>query len=144
MKQLIIISLILLSCQCCGKRPSEQQKEIWIEYTAESRGSFIRYYVNPNYLKIQSQGLNTYEKEHKLHKNSWSSLDQLIQASQYENWSEIAPQDPKYQVDASAIGTLILQKNGKRYMTVAFDHEQPPEQLKPIVNKILELADSVE
>jgi hypothetical protein len=57
-----------------------------------------------------------------------------------EGFETLEAPTKKHQFDGAMAASLKITVDGKEYQTVTFDHGNPPAEIKPLVEKIIEIA----
>jgi hypothetical protein len=57
-----------------------------------------------------------------------------------DNLETLEVPSKKHQFDGAMAATLTITANGKTYTTPTFDHGNPPAEVKPLVDKIIEIS----
>ncbi|MDR5591529.1 hypothetical protein [Christiangramia sp. SM2212] len=113
-------------------------------YETFTRGSSTMYTVTPNQITVKSTGLNKNENSNSISSEEWSELINIAGEIDAAKMSQLkAPSDSRAS-DAALHAILSVRKNDTIYKTNSFDHGNPPEEVKPLVEAILRLAENVE
>ena len=72
----------------------------------------------------------------------WDELLALIEAIDLKKLESIKGSKELQEVDRSAYATLRVFTREEHYQSTAFDHGNPPEEIKPLVGAILDLAEN--
>lgn len=129
---LICFSLIV-SCS------SIQQQAVFqkIQYKTITRGYSSDILLQDNILKYYK---NTKESRSLiLTQEVKDSLNNLLKKINIKAISQLKIPSKKYQYDGAMYTTLKIVWNGKTYTSGGFDHDNPPEELKPFVSFLLNL-----
>ncbi len=139
MRIVYILVLALVSMEGCSQNPIEK-----VVYEAASRGFLYKVVVQSAELKLITSFDESDYKTEKCDPNDWKEIQGIVNTI---NISEIdrmeAPSSNSHR-DAAASATITVFKDGKEYTSNNFDHENPPAGLKPLVDKILSMAETVE
>lgn len=121
-----------------------QEELLTVTYKAESRGAFYKVVVNNQHVeKFKNRSLND-KKIKSCSKKEWSTIQSELDNIDVKKIKELkAPSDNK-NVDRSLHAMLTITFSSQEYTSVPFDHGNPPEQLVPLLNTILSLAESIE
>lgn len=147
-----LLALILTTKECENKKAihetetseienssksSDQQKEYIIEYSAISRGIFNEVKINNNTISVQKD------------RNSKPVVSELNNEMRNEIMNKLdgiditllpklkAPTEKRF-FDGAAHATLKITLDGKTYSTTSFDHGFPPEEIKPLCDRLVQ------
>ncbi|MBT8234752.1 MAG: hypothetical protein KJO04_01040 [Bacteroidia bacterium] len=71
----------------------------------------------------------------------WDVLLSLIEAIELKKLDDMEASTSLQEVDGAPIAGLMVKTMEKRFKSPNFDHGNPPEEIKPLVNAVLELAE---
>lgn len=113
-------------------------------YEASTRGFFERIEITPDSIKkTNNRGKTNYAfKDCK--KEDWNTITSMIQPINLEEMEALEAPSGKRLYDGAAHATVVIIEGDIKYRSVTFDHKNPPATLKPLVNQILSLAESIE
>ncbi len=124
---------------------SKPQDDIMtIHYQALSRGSFFQVTIDKDRIEKTADRSLTNKSTIKCSENDWSTLLALIEKVQIEDLNEIKAPTDKRLFDGAPSAQIKLIYQTQTYSSSSFDHGHPPEEIKPLVNTILSLAESIE
>ncbi|SDS44913.1 hypothetical protein [Gramella sp. MAR_2010_147] len=138
----LAIILMFFSTNDC----SNQEGDLIASFSYETftRGSSTMYTVTPKKVTVKSTGLNADENSNNIAADDWSALIEITNTIDVSKMSQLkAPSDSRAS-DAALHAILSVRKNDTIYKTNSFDHGNPPEDVKPLVEAILRLAENVE
>ena len=143
MKKIVFILAIpvffITGCSSNGSEDVEQ-----IHYEMYSRGSSTTINISPEKIEVISTGLKSDKTSMKLKKEEWDGLVETIKVLDIEKLKDLeAPSDLRAS-DASPHAVLKLSKNDTVFETKNFDHGNPPQSIRPLVQAILRLSENVE
>ena len=127
---LLIIFMISIGSSCISTQNKAIEKVV---YSASTRGSSIQVVIIPNQLTVN-------EKVVEISAKNWKSLTRIIKTVDLENLSILeAPSQNRFR-DAALAAELKIVTAEESFTSSQFDHGNPPEELKAIIAKILDLA----
>ena len=150
-----ILALLLTVKECDQKKSTEetsktelvnnnetgrmQQEECTIEYTAMSRGFYKEIRVNSSTIAIK----NTRGSEavsHACSEELWGEIMAKLESLDVKNISKLEAPTQKRFADGAAIGKLRIIYKDTTYQSSEFDHGYPPEEIKFLCDKIVEIS----
>lgn len=139
---LTFLMLFLTTSEC--SKQQEKMNVSSLSYETFTRGSSSIYTITPDTIRVKSTGLNSNENSNSITEAEWNSLLTIIQNIKVSGINQLkAPTDSRAS-DAALHAILSVRKNDTLYKTNSFDHGNPPEEVKPLVEAILRLAENVE
>lgn len=135
MKLLLSTFLIITINNCVSQQTSTITE---ISYEAITRGSYI--IINVSKLQLEYKDNNT-QKTIKINTESWNNLITLCSKFDLEKLEDFNPLNNKHATDAALHATITVKTIDKEYISQTFDHGNPPEELKQLVEKLLALAE---
>jgi hypothetical protein len=133
MKNLLFLILLFSISSCKSQNETDA---LSIGYEAITRGSSIEIRATSNL--IHYEDVET-EKQFKPTKEDWKSIESLIEEIELSEMQQFkAPSEESF-VDAALQATLSISINNKTYRSERFDHGNPPEELKKIIEKLFDL-----
>ena len=134
MKNLVFLLLLFSIGNCKSQIESEI---ISIKYEAITRGSYIRINATSNLFTYKD--VET-EKQIQPTKNNWKSIISLFEEINLSEMHRFSAPSEESAVDAALQATLSISTNNKYYQSQTFDHGNPPEELKGIIDKLFALV----
>ncbi|MEX1383975.1 hypothetical protein [Lutibacter sp.] len=132
MKFLILFSTLILTLSpSCEKR--EENKEIEINYSAQTRGFKYVLHLKNNILKIDK---NNIIKEITLNKSQCSNIDNLVNNINFNDIENNISID-ELAVDRAIKGIFIIKLKEKEYQ-FEFNHQKLPVTIKTLINQLEE------
>ncbi|MBQ4820006.1 DUF4377 domain-containing protein [Aquimarina sp. MMG016] len=123
---------------------STQNEPKSIVYNAFSRGYFITAEINKSAIKkFKDRNLQDFDSK-KCNKKDWDNILSHIKKIDIKNISELKAPSEKRTFDGAAHAQLKIIVGDQTYTSSSFDHGNPPEEIKALVNTILSLAESIE
>ena len=153
MNKIIIILAVTFLCICISCKEKEvslsqyfsttQEKNISIEYMAFSRGYFMVISMDENLIKkYKNRTLKEFDSK-KCSEKDWTSVLLYLDTIVVEKIAELTPPDNKSFSDRTAQAQLKIISGKETYTSINFDHGNPPEKLKPLVDIILSSTKSM-
>jgi len=143
MKYLLVVFISITMLKACSQETNEQDLKA-LTYTASTRGYYSQVIVEPTTVYVQSdrEGINI--RKIALATGDWQELKELLKAVSLKQLNKLdAPSEGRI-VDRVAIASLKVKLSGEEYESLPFDHGNPPTSIKDIIDKILQLSESVE
>ncbi|WP_026914728.1 hypothetical protein [Christiangramia portivictoriae] len=142
--KLSILSFILIffAINDCSNEAQEEIKSV--SYKTYTRGSSSTYTITPEVIKVISTGFDARERTIKISEEQWNTIIsevKKIDVSKIENLE--APTESRAS-DAAAHAELSLILDDSEYKSSTFDHGNPPNAIKPLIEAILRLAENLE
>ncbi|WP_396171675.1 hypothetical protein [Flavobacterium sp.] len=131
-----ILLTVFLSKSCEGQTKNDL-KLAAIEYTASTRGFYQKITVENQMVSVSKDRSGT-EKPivTKISDKDWKELVGYFESLNLDSLATLkAPTEKRFH-DGAAIANLKVTYQDKSFQTEAFDHGNPPEAIKKIVDKI--------
>lgn len=130
--------VLLFSISAFTNCNAQTNNSISIEYKAATRGSQVSLIASSEEIIYTSFDKNL---ELKMSEHQWDDIKKLVSKIELESISDLkAPSTERY-TDRAMIGSLSINKNGKIYESSAFDHGNPPSEIKELIDTLFELID---
>lgn len=141
MKKFAAIVLLALFAVGCASALKKESDKISFEYEAITRGSYKKVIVKQDtVITIKDRDLKDVVTAG-LKNGEWNSLLKSLEGVNLEGLNEIKAPSVKHQVDAAPIANLKVIRGDKTYQSKSFDHGNPPQEIKDVVNKIMAASD---
>jgi len=137
MKLFTMIFLSLFVSKSCTGQTKNDLKLAVIEYTASTRGFYQKITVENQMVSVSKDRSGT-EKPivTKISDKDWKELVGYFESLNLDSLATLkAPTEKRFH-DGAAIANLKVTYQDKSFQTEAFDHGNPPEAIKKIVDKI--------
>ncbi|NAS31735.1 hypothetical protein GTQ40_12180 [Flavobacteriaceae bacterium R38] len=144
MKITAFVMLILFAVKGCAQSSKIDESAIEIEYMAYSRGGFQSVVINSDFIKEKSQRGQEDYISRKYSKKDWKKILNYLAAIDLEALKNLEAPTQKRLFDGAMHASLKIIYKDKTYQSGSFDHGTPPEEIKPLVDHILSLTQSVE
>lgn len=141
MKAILLLTLSFLLSNSCTNSKSKGMENITLEYEYYSRGTYGK-------LRVNNKSILTYDKrdllkpstEKTISDSDWELLSKLVSELNLNAIATYKDPTQKRFYDGAPIAEFVIKTADKEYKTVAFDHGDPPVELKIIIDKINEIA----
>ena len=142
MKTLLILISFLFLRPTCYEQTTKNMENILMEYEFYSRASYSKILINNQTIKL-------YKTREALQPNFEKHISLVDQEKLSKLFSKInlkkiyTLKDPtqKRFYDGAAIAILRIKVQKKEYQSTNFDHGNPPNEIKQLVDKINEIAE---
>lgn len=143
MKSLAIFVFSLLQLNSCNQNVNSQEGIQKVIYEASARGFFYRIEITNVEITVQKDRYNSNPSKRPIKEAEWKSLLRDINFN-LDNLSVMETSVVESTTDRAAIAELSILTNKETHTSSTFDHGSPPDKLKPLIAKILALAETVE
>ena len=141
MKKFAAIVLLALFAVGCASALKKESDKISFEYEAITRGSYKKVIVKQDtVITIKDRDLKDVVTAG-LKNGEWNSLLKSLESVKLEGLNKIKVPSVIHQVDAAPIANLKVIRGDKTYQSKSFDHGNPPQEIKDVVNKIMAASD---
>lgn len=141
MKKFAAIVLLALFAVGCASALKKESDKISFEYEAITRGSYKKVIVKQDtVITIKDSNLKNVVTKG-LKNGEWNSILNSLEGVDLDGLSEIKPPSVKHQVDAAPIANLKVIRGDQTYQSSSFDHGNPPQEIKDVVEKIISASD---
>jgi len=144
MKTIMLFFVVCMANSICSSKYQNQDLEFMVIYKAQTRGSNLEYTIDDTSIKALSNGYDGKNGKAALLADDKKEIQAFIDTLALENINSLIPPSQNSAVDRALIAQIQITKNGERYESVDFDHGNPPVALKPLIDKILALIETVE
>lgn len=142
MKLAVILLFGLISLKACSNRDAMIMDITEIRYTAATRGYYYQVQVSPMVMQIRMDRNTAEELVYRVDAENWDALLALIEDIDLKKLESLKGITELQAVDRSAYATLRVFTTDKQFQSTPFDHGNPPEEIKPLVDALLELAEN--
>ena len=112
-----------------------------IRYTAATRGYYYQVQVSPMMMQVKMDRNSSDELIYRVDAESWDALLALIEAIDLDKLESLQGSTELQEVDRAAYATLRVFTREKQFQSTPFDHGDPPEEIKSLIDAILTLAE---
>jgi len=143
MKTLAMTLLLIIFGKSCSEESKQDMKSAVIEYTANTRGYFMKIALKDEKLMVtKDRSKGAVATAMKL---SDADKKELVKAFQELNLEEIpdlkAPTEKRF-YDGAAMADLVITYKDNTYKSQTFDHGNPPVEIEKFVNKLVSLVET--
>jgi hypothetical protein len=135
----ILLSLLLFGCYANQKPLANQLLITSLEYEVITKGKYYKCMVLENEFYEKTTREVDFVKR-KLHVLEAAELQLALEELKVEEmaWLDV-PSNDRFS-DNGMHAVLIINQNGNRYQSQAFDHHQPNKKIKPIINVLFKFT----
>jgi len=124
--------------------PASQENLSKIIYEASTRGAYFKVIIDKEFIQRTKDRRTTQLDSKACSSNDWKTLSTTIRTIDLRALDKLVSPTDKRTTDAALHATLKIITTSQTYTSKSFDHGNPPEEIKPLVNTILSLAESIE
>jgi len=134
MKLIINSLLLLLIFNSCT---AQKNNTLILNYEAHTRGNSVIIKVDSKKLTFTNfEG----EKTLVISDKNWKEIQNILKNIDLNSIKDLKAPSTKSHTDAALIASLKITEADKVYESSTFDHGNPPNELKELVDKLFELA----
>ena len=112
-----------------------------ITYSASTRGYFYQVMVMPTMMQVRMDRKSEDGQVYPIEIEDWDVLLNLIEAIELKKMDDIEPSTSWQEVDRAPMAGLVVKTIEKKFKSPGFDHGNPPDEIRPLVEALLELAE---
>jgi hypothetical protein len=130
-KSLILLSfcyLFLLGCTPTKEITAFEK----IDYTAITRGSSQQITLEKGQLTSFQNNKEVLRKP--LNKNIYTALFKLLKSMDLSALEKLKVPSQRHQSDGALASRVTILSKGKTYTSPTFDHDNPPKEIKPLID----------
>lgn len=140
-----ILSILLLSVVMIKGCNSKDLKDTVITYTANTRGFYEKITIQNQEVSInKKRGDEGLGETRKISDSDWKTLVALFSKIDLEKLNTYEGPTKKRQFDGAPFGSITIHYQGKDYENAAFDHGNPPVEIKEFVDKVVSFSNTEE
>jgi hypothetical protein len=139
MKLFTLLFLTMILGKSCQSQTHQDMETAKLEYTANSRGLYKNIVVLNRSLLVKNSR-DAKPVSNSLTDAQWESLLKEFQKVELEEIPNLKAPTQKRFHDGAAMADLKITYKGKIYESQTFDHGNPPEKIKNLVNTILSFS----
>lgn len=143
MKLHVLLFILVLPMMGCAQRTADISQLKSINYTASTRGFYLNIEINEDNISVERSRDSDTSISKELSDEKWQHLVALISEFDVRKLDKMASPSKKSQVDAAALANLEVETENHLY-SCSFDHGNPPEALKRLMEYMLTLSESIE
>jgi hypothetical protein len=137
MKLFTMLFLSLFVSKSCEGQTKNDLKTAILEYTANTRGFYQKITIQDQMVSVSKDRSGTDKAvATKISEKDWKELVGYFEAVNLDSLSTLKAPTEKRFYDGAAIANLKVTYKNKTYQTEAFDHGNPPEAIKKLVDKL--------
>ena len=141
MKYLMMAVLSLAVLKGCSQKDRNIMDITEITYSASTRGYFYQVMVMPTMMKVRMDRKSEDGQVYPIEIEDWDVLLSLIEAIELKKIDDIEPTTSWQEVDRAPMAGLVVKTMEKKFKSPGFDHGNPPDEIRPLVEALLELAE---
>tara|TARA_R110002051_G_scaffold151584_2_gene224170 strand:+ start:1594 stop:1986 length:393 start_codon:yes stop_codon:yes gene_type:complete len=127
----------------CAQRTADISQLKSINYTASTRGFYLNIEINEENITVERSREGDKSIGKSLSDEKWQHLIALISEFDVRKLDTMVAPSKKSEVDAAAMANLEVETENHLY-SCSFDHGNPPEPLKRLMEYMLTLSESIE
>lgn len=141
MKLFTMVFLSLFLTKSCEGQTKNDLKTAVLEYTATTRGFYQKIIIQDQMVSV-SKGRSGDVKpiDTKISDEDWKELIGYFETIDLDNLADLKVPSQRRIVDAAAYANLKVTYKENTYQSNSFDHGNPPDSIKKIVDKINSFA----
>ncbi len=143
MKIIFSFLIALLTANQCSHKEKEQQSmpDMEIVYETSSMTKSDQIVINAE--KVRAINLLTQEKEERVLSNKErNELEEALSQINLNTIGELKAPTNKRLYDGAPYAILIIRSENKEIKSCGFDHGEPPQELKKLVDEIIRIGNS--
>lgn len=144
MKQLTILFLLFSINVDCDQTIEKEQVLRSVTYSAMTRGSSYSCSIDSKSITVESNGELTQNKTVNIKLIDWKNLQKIVNDISLNAIGNFMSTTNNSTHDRVRIATLVIEADGEVYESESFDEGNPPSELKPLIDLMLTLAETVE
>lgn len=142
MKAILIFITLLLVTNTYRNNVSKNTQTTSMEYEYYSRGSYRKVVINNQVVAIyDNRDAIKPNIEKKITDANWAKLNTELEKLNFDAIATYKDPTQKRFYDGAPIAGLVLIYNNVKYKSKAFDHGDPPAELKKLIDTINEIAE---
>jgi len=141
MKYLMMAVLSVAVLKGCSQKDRNIMDITEITYSASTRGYFYQVMVMPTMMQVRMDRRSEDGQVYAIEIEEWDALLSLIEAIELKKLDDIEPATSWQEADRAPMAGLVVKTMERKFKSPGFDHGNPPEEIKPLVNALLELAE---
>lgn len=131
MKKITLLLIIITSLSCVSQKDNQTSTISEVTFNAHTRGAMENISLIDN--TVTYKDYNT-TKTYSITKVQKEQLLDLIKNLELKSISELKAPSNKRATDAALHASLQIKTTNETYISSDFDHDNPPSELKPIVD----------
>jgi hypothetical protein len=140
----MILLTLFLGKSCSNEAQNDSSKAV-LQYDAHTRGYHLKVIISNKVATIsQARTIDSPSEEIKISDSDWKELVGYFEKINLGELPNLKDPSQKRFYDGAAIASLQVIYQGKNYETAAFDHNNPPQKIKSLVDKIVSMVTPLE
>lgn len=140
-----ILSILLISLSMIKGCNSNDLKDTTITYVASTRGFYQKITIQNQEVSInKTRGDESLGETRKISDSDWKTLVALFSKIDLDKLNTYEGPTKRRQFDGAAFGSIAIHYQDKDYENAAFDHGNPPVEIKEFVDKIVSFSNQNE
>lgn len=144
MKYLTMVFLILSMNPTCSEQNQDRTIQFSVTYKAATRGANFEYIISNEQIIIYSMGLDQKNGERAITPQERNQVMALVNKIELDGIRTLVPPSNNSVTDRALIASLKVSIGGKIHKSSSFDEGNPPKEIKPLIDKIVALVETVE
>lgn len=140
MKILSLLFLTIFLGKGCDAQEKKDIATAVIEYTANTRGFYQKIVVQDQKYSVSKIRNKELPADLAISNSDWKKIIDAFQEVDLEGFQNLKAPTQKRLYDGAAIADLRITYKGKEYFTPSFDHGNPPDEIKKLVDRITVLG----
>ncbi|MGV9002594.1 hypothetical protein [Flavobacterium sp.] len=141
MKTITMILLTLFLGKGCSNDAQNDISKALLQYDAHTRGYHLKVVISDQKATIsQARMPDSPSQQIKISDADWKEMLGYFEKINLEELPTLKDPSQKRFYDGAAIAELKIRYQDKTYGTKAFDHNNPPAEIKELVDKIVSLV----
>lgn len=133
----IIISIMLAAS--CDSTKIENFNQAVLEYSASTRGFYLKVVLSNQMVNVSKERNSNTDYFSRISTNEWTALEENLSNLNLDILPALnAPSERRFS-DGAAIAIFKITYDGKIYETTEFDHGNPPQDIKNLVENMISL-----
>ncbi|WNM19618.1 hypothetical protein [Flavobacterium capsici] len=141
MKAISMILLTIFLGKGCNNEAQNDISKAVLQYDAHTRGYHLKVIIS-NQIATVSEGRtpDNPSEQMKISDSDWKELIGYFEKINLEELPNLKDPSQKRFYDGAAIAELKVRYQDTNYETKAFDHKNPPTEIKQLVDKIVSMV----
>lgn len=142
MQKIFIGVLLCIASLGCAQQKQATNPLQEIIYNARSRGFYFQVTIRKNKISVARENGQAVVED--LPSDVWKELKGMVAGMDLEGMDQLKVPSQERTTDRAAIADVEVVTDHNTYQSTSFDHGKPPKALEALVNKIVQLAETVE
>tara|TARA_R110002050_G_scaffold48356_3_gene112571 strand:- start:145244 stop:145654 length:411 start_codon:yes stop_codon:yes gene_type:complete len=136
--------MAILFTGCGSIKKDKIEEPMAIIYLAQSRGYYYSIKFTNTVMVVEKDALQEMVLTKRMEDKTWNEFCQIVSTIDLGEINDFKAPTDGSMTDRAAIASLTIDFSNKSYTSNTFDHGTPPKQLKPLIDKILALAETAQ